>query len=80
MELHTRLIGKELTMVSVEILILSLEPEIKLKHYQFSRISPISLPGAGFLAFSIYLNAKHKLNSTIFNLLFNSLEYNTEFH
>ena len=56
MQLNTRRIGKELTMVSVEILILFLKSEIKLYNYHFSRIYLISLPGAGFLAFSIYLH------------------------
>ena len=37
MKVNTRLIGKELTMVSVEILFLFLKPEIKLSHYNFSR-------------------------------------------
>ena len=44
MKLNTRRIGKELTMVSVEILI---------RFLIFSYIL-IPLPGAGFLAFSIY--------------------------
>ena len=50
MKLNTRRIGKELSMISVEILILFLKPEIK----PFFSYILISLPGAGFLAFSIF--------------------------
>ena len=52
-ELNTRLIGKELTMVSVKILFLFLKPEIKTLTLPFFSNILISLPGAGFLAFSI---------------------------
>ena len=54
MKLKTRHISKELTMVSVEILILSLKPDIKLLTLPFFSTILISLPGAGFLAFSIF--------------------------
>ena len=60
MELNTRLIGKELTMVSVEILILFLKPEIKLQHYHFFSNILISLPGADFLEFSISANGANQ--------------------
>ena len=53
-KLNTRLIGKELTMVRVNILLLFFKPEINLLTLPFFANILISLPGAGFLAFSIY--------------------------
>ena len=59
MKLNTRRIGKELTMVSVEILILRfLKPEIKLKHYHFFSYILISLPDAVFFLRSVYIIRK----------------------
>ena len=54
MKLNTRLIGKEIITVCVEILFLFLKTRNQtLTLPLFSNIL-ISLPGAGFLAFSIY--------------------------
>ena len=53
MKLNTRRIGKKLTTVGVEILILFLKPEIKILTLSFFSYILIYLPGAGVFAFSI---------------------------